>query len=359
MRLYPGLLDALRITTVRSVEDYEALTRRRALASDHGSTRYQLREPERAKAPSGEALSILGNTHVGGMLVSYVTDRLGTRITFPEAHPLSLCIMTLLQGSMQFSPFGSGTVRTAGPGDMLLCKVEPGVEAMTTDGSERLNLWINALTLSRRLEAMLEQPLAAPLVFAPEQAWPQGVVGSLTRLVGYVAADLADPHSLFAGGVGAAVFEELVIRTLLEGVPHNHTERLARQPGTAQPQVVQRGIEFMRAHVADPVTVEDVAQAAGCSARALAAAFRRHREQTVTSALRDLRLDAARDAFAGDPALNVGDLAARLGFSNPGRFASQYRERFGEMPLQTRRSHAPIRPGLPPAAELARKPGRR
>ena len=359
MRLDPGLLDALRITTVRSVEDFEAMTRRRALASDHGSTLYQLREPERARAPAGQALTVLGNTQVGAMLVSYVTDRLGTKITFPEAHPLSLCIVTVLQGSMRFRAFGSGVGRTAGAGGMLLARVGPGVEAMTADGTERLNLWINERTLNRRLETALEAPLAAPLVFAPEQAWPQGVVGSLTRLVGYVAAELADPHSLFAGGVGVAMFEDLVIRTLLEGVPHSYTERLAKGPDSAPPHAVQRASAFMRAHAWEPVTVEDIARAAGCSARALAVAFRRHREQTVTSALRDLRLDAARDAFAGDPALNVGDLAARLGFSNPGRFAAQYRERFGEMPLQTRRSHAPIRPGLPPAAEVARKPGRR
>jgi transcriptional regulator GlxA family with amidase domain len=127
-----------------------------------------------------------------------------------------------------------------------------------------------------------------------------------------------------------------VIRTLLEGTTHNYSERLARAPSAAPPHAVQRAAAFMRENVFQTLTVEDIAQAAGCSARALAAAFRTERGQTVTSALRDLRLEAAREAFkAGDPALTIREVAARLNFSNPGRFAAFYRERFGEMPLQT------------------------
>lgn len=353
MRISSDLLDALQVTEIRDAGEYEAMTKRRASASDHGSILYRLREPRRAQASPGEALSKFGNTVVGGLQLSYITDRFGTEVTFPEAHPLSLCIMTVLEGAVQYRPFGSEAASTAVSGGVQLFQVLPGAQALTTDGSERLNLWVNAQTLNSRLEAMLERKLAEPLVFAPEQGWPQGVAGSLKRLVRYVAAELADPYSFFAGGVGVGGFEELVMRTLLEGVTHNYTERLAREPSAAPPHTVQRATAFMREHLSQPITVEDIAQAAGCSARALAATFRSHRERTVTSVLRDLRLDAAREAFAaGDPALKVSDVAARLGFSNPGRFAGLYRERFGEMPLQTRSSHASVRPARSPARKL-------
>ena len=112
----------------------------------------------------------------------------------------------------------------------------------------------------------------------------------------YVAEELIDPYSSFAGGVGAAAFEDFVIRTLLESATHNYTERLARAPSAATPHTVRRATAFMRENVFQPITVEDIAKATGCSARALAAAFRTQRERTVTSVLRDLRLDTAREA---------------------------------------------------------------
>lgn len=360
MKVSSDLLDALQMTRVRDAGEYEAMSTRRTSASGYGSIHYRLREPRRVQELPGEALSTYGNAVVGGLQLSYIADRLGTEVTFPEAHPHSLCIMTVLEGAVHYRPFGSEAASTAGSGGLQLFQALPGAQALTTDGSERLNLWVNAQTLNSRLEAMLEQKLAAPLAFAPAQDWPQGVAGSLKRLVWYVATELADPYSFFAGGVGVAGFEELVMRTLLEGVTHNYVERLAGPPRAAPPHTVQRATAFMRENVWQPVTVEDIARAAGCSARALAAAFRSHRERTVTSVLRDLRLDAAREAFAtGNPALKVGDVAARLGFSNPGRFARLYRERFGEMPLQTRSSHFLVRPARSSARKTLREHGSR
>ena len=50
-----------------------------------------------------------------------------------------------------------------------------------------------------------------------------------------------------------------------------------------------------------------------------------------------MRLDAARALlFRGDPTVTVAAVAAQFGFSNPGRFATQYRVRFGESPARTR-----------------------
>jgi AraC-like DNA-binding protein len=337
MRISSALLDAMRVVEIREPEGYGELVRRRALASNHGSLLYRLREPRRAVAAPGEALSKIGDSPIGGLQLSYVTDRFGAEITFPEAHPLSMCIMTVLEGALHYQPFGSAAT-TATAGGVLLAQAKPGAQTLSADGTERLNLWVNTQSVVRCLEAMLGRPLDAPLDFAPEQAWPRGAGESLRRLVRYVAEELTDPYSLFAGGVGIAGFEDLVIHTLLEGTTHNYSERLARAPIAAPPHTVQRATAFMRENVFQPLTVEDIAQAAGCSARALAAAFRIERGRTVTSVLRDLRLESARKAFAaGDPALTIREVAARLNFSNPGRFAAFYRKRFGELPLQAQR----------------------
>jgi AraC-like DNA-binding protein len=245
--------------------------------------------------------------------------------------------MSVLKGAVHYRPFGSETATTATAGHLLLAQTEPDTQALTADNSERLNLWINRRSLLNCLEAMLERPLDIPLTFTPEEAWPRGTAASFQRIVRYVADELTDPYSLFAGGVGVAGFEDLIIRTILEGTVHTYTERLARMSSAAPPRAMRRAMEFMQANVAQPLTVEEIAQSAGCSARALAAAFRTERGQTVTSVLRELRLDAARDMLlAGDPALTIGAACVRFGFSNPGRFAALYRERFGVLPLHAR-----------------------
>lgn len=336
MRISSALLDALRVVEIREPGGYEDLFRRRTLTSNYGSILVRLRD-RCADFLSGEVLSKFGDSSIGDLQLSYVIDRFDTEITFPEAYPLSTYIMTVLEGIFHYQPFGSDIARTGTAGGLLLTQAKPGAQAFTSDGTERVNLWVNTQSLVHCLEGMLGRPLDAPLDFAPVQAWPRGTSESLTRLVRYVVEELTDPYSLFAGGVGVAGFEDLLIRTLLEGTTHNYTERLARVSNAAPPHTVQRATAFMHENVFQPLPVQDIAQAAGCSARALAAAFRIERGQTVTSVLRDLRLEAAREAFtAGDPALSIGEVAARLHFSNPGRFTAFYHKRFGEMPLQTR-----------------------
>ncbi|WP_182873127.1 helix-turn-helix transcriptional regulator [Microbispora sp. H10670] len=85
------------------------------------------------------------------------------------------------------------------------------------------------------------------------------------------------------------------------------------------------------------LTVEDIAEAVGVSARALQEGFRRHLEKTPTSFLREVRLDrvhaelAARNPYTA----TVTDVAYRWGFAHLGRFSSVYRQRFGESPSET------------------------
>jgi AraC-like DNA-binding protein len=334
MRVSRALLDTMRVVEIRRPD----LAQRHAEACKYGAMLYRLREPQHAGS-SGEILSKIGDTAVGSLMLSHVSERFGMEVNFPETHPYSFCVMTVLEGAVHYRLFGSETAITARAGNVLLGQTEPGAQALTADGSERLNLWINRRSLVRCLEAMLDRTLDAPLTFAPEQAWPRGTAASLHRLGRYVADELTDPYSLFAGGIGVAGFEDLIIRTILEGTVHSYSERLARPPGAATPPAVRRATAFMRENLMQALTVEDIAQAAGCSARALAAAFRSQRGETVTAVLRELRLEAAREALkTGDPALTVSAVSARFGFSNAGRFAALYRERFGVMPFRDRDS---------------------
>jgi transcriptional regulator GlxA family with amidase domain len=66
-------------------------------------------------------------------------------------------------------------------------------------------------------------------------------------------------------------------------------------------------------------------------------AFRRFRNTTPMAHLRAIRLELARNELinAGRQGLSVAAVANAFGFGHLGRFAYDYKERFGESPSET------------------------
>jgi transcriptional regulator GlxA family with amidase domain len=93
----------------------------------------------------------------------------------------------------------------------------------------------------------------------------------------------------------------------------------------------------MHANATIPIRIEQVARAAGCGVSTLGAVFRQGRDTTPLAALRDIRLQHARNALrvAGDKDTTT-TIAQRFGFTNPSRFIAAYGGRFGEHPNETR-----------------------
>ncbi|MFC3737652.1 helix-turn-helix domain-containing protein [Paractinoplanes deccanensis] len=105
----------------------------------------------------------------------------------------------------------------------------------------------------------------------------------------------------------------------------------------AHPETVRRAIAFMEEAPARDLTVVDIAEAASVSVRAVQLAFRRHLGTTPMAYLRRLRLEGVRDELlAAQPRdTTVTAVAARWGFLNSSRFATQYREAFDQLPSDT------------------------
>ena len=111
-------------------------------------------------------------------------------------------------------------------------------------------------------------------------------------------------------------------------------------PGAVGPPALRRAVAFIDANAHRPVTLSDIAAAAGTGSRAIQVAFRRHYDTTPLGYVRRVRLEHAhRDLQAGDPTRGdtVAAIAARWGFAKPDRFAAYYRAAYATLPSHTLR----------------------
>jgi transcriptional regulator GlxA family with amidase domain len=112
-------------------------------------------------------------------------------------------------------------------------------------------------------------------------------------------------------------------------------------PGHVPPVTVRRAAAFIDAHAGRPVTVTEIAAAAGVTPRALQYAFRRHYGTTITGYLRRVRLERAHRQLQGaDPTAGatVTQIARRWGWTSPASFAAAYRNQYQVPPSHTLRT---------------------
>lgn len=131
-----------------------------------------------------------------------------------------------------------------------------------------------------------------------------------------------------------ASLSEFILGLLLNGHSHNFSEDL-RQPSTPLPRaVVARAEEYIRANNDRPLSLVEIADAAGVSCRSLQSSFRRLGSGSPMTLLRKVRLEEARAKLCRGEG-TVTEVALQLGFFHLGRFSAQYKRAFGEMPATT------------------------
>lgn len=194
--------------------------------------------------------------------------------------------------------------------------------------------------LERQLSRMIGRRLADPLRF--------GSVGDLTTdsaarwhgALQILSSEVLAGGSLIQQGVGAGALEELIISTLLYVQDSNYSERLRSRRARSGRAAVTRSIEYIERHLAEPISLADIAGYVRMSPRSIQVGFREDLDTTPIAFLRDRRLDAVRRALlaaAPRDGVTVTDTAGRWGFTHLGNFSGVYRRRFGETPSQTLR----------------------
>ncbi len=115
------------------------------------------------------------------------------------------------------------------------------------------------------------------------------------------------------------------------------------------PAGLQRAVAWLGRHLDEPIRLDTLAAIAGLRPRTLETQFRRHLGTTPLGWVRRLRLARARQQLLLGGATTVTEVAEANGITELGRFAAEYRRRFGELPSATLRA-AQLRP--PPSAAV-------
>ncbi|MFD5598577.1 AraC family transcriptional regulator [Leucobacter sp. NPDC058333] len=123
---------------------------------------------------------------------------------------------------------------------------------------------------------------------------------------------------------------------LLQRVAHNHSGLLSQEVAPSR-TMLSRALDTIDAIPDYEVpTAGDIAARMGVSLRTIERLFREEAGMSPTRYLRNRRLDRVRAHLeTGPEGILVADAAAAQGFYHAGRFAQQYRERFGETPSTT------------------------
>ncbi|MFC9268687.1 helix-turn-helix domain-containing protein [Streptomyces zhihengii] len=134
----------------------------------------------------------------------------------------------------------------------------------------------------------------------------------------------------------------LVAVTALDVFPSNFSPlgRAGRGPGHVGHSSVQRAVAYIRDHAERPLSLTDLAQAAGVTGRALQYGFSRHLNTSPMAYLREVRLERAHtelaEATPGD-GTTVAQVAARWGWANASHFTAAYRRTHGVTASETLR----------------------
>jgi AraC-like DNA-binding protein len=214
----------------------------------------------------------------------------------------------------------------ASPRDMHVIRSRPG--------AARLSLSIHGDALAAQLAALLGDVPGAALEFMPGVSLEAGYGRSLGQAL-YAAAVELERSDWSRSPLAVSEFEQSVMTHLLVSQPSNYSRALGRRMRPIAPRDVARALEFMREHLAQPIRLADLVRVSGVAGRTLLKHFEHFEGLSPMRYLRGLRLKRVREELQNGRAESVARAARRWGFAHVGRFAVEYRKRFGEPPSAT------------------------
>lgn len=99
--------------------------------------------------------------------------------------------------------------------------------------------------------------------------------------------------------------------------------------------MARAALKYIRAHYAERLTLNDVAEQVYVSQWHLSKLINRHLKQSFLDIVNDLRVEKAKELLA-DPARRIGDISAAVGYADVAHFSRTFKRITGKTPMEYR-----------------------
>jgi AraC-like DNA-binding protein len=164
---------------------------------------------------------------------------------------------------------------------------------------------------------------------------------AVDKVTRFLLRDAVPTGLLTSAPLLRAQMRRMLVASILEAYPGVFHSADAVSSSDVKPPAVRRAIAYIEDAVAEDIRISDVAAAARLSTRALQEAFRKHLDTTPMAYLKSIRLARAHADLrqsSVEEGMTVAAVAYRWGFGNLGRFAADYRRKFGRSPSDVLRA---------------------
>ncbi|BDH55772.1 AraC family transcriptional regulator [Tsukamurella sp. PLM1] len=197
------------------------------------------------------------------------------------------------------------------------------------------HLKLSRRTLEEHAARLAGRTSASPIAFDLTFPLDNPAGQSLCSAVAFYYSQLSRDGGLVTMRAVQRELESALMTQVLLVARSDLTAALTRSGGEVSDHRICELMEYVRGHAQEDLSVARLSQLAGVTARTLQSGFRREAGMSPSEYVRSVRLDGARADLLAGSAGTVSDVANRWHFFHLGRFAQQYRARFGEAPSRT------------------------
>ena len=161
----------------------------------------------------------------------------------------------------------------------------------------------------------------------------------IASLIRHLDARAFESDPLYASENIRAEFVSLLVRSMVCGLPSNHSAVLESETARISPKSIKRALSYINANLNGNLSPETIARAAHTSVRSLHRAFQQFLGVSPLEYAKEQRLLKIHQILKSQQgaATSIAEIANEFGFDHLGHFSAVYRRRFGELPSQTRK----------------------
>lgn len=126
---------------------------------------------------------------------------------------------------------------------------------------------------------------------------------------------------------------QLLLHCYAQLLPRLSAQKPAKSADTVR---IEQMLQYMQASYAEPITLADIAQAAGLSERECLRCFRRTIGDSPVQYLLKYRLMQSAALLRASPAASIAEVSAACGFDSPSYFSKQFRRFYQRPPREYR-----------------------